>query len=419
MWYSLYNLFLSPLWLLLIVARLFSRGNLRERLGEVDPTRAGADYWIHCASVGELSSIPGLLREIRRREPGSRIVISTMTATGRERASELFPDIYSFLAPVDSPVSVIRVLERVDPRALLVAETELWPVIFGSAHRRGIPVVIVNGRLTARSLRRYLLFRPLFKRALRGVSALFVQTEKDRLAYAKLGVPQEKIKVTGSMKPDFEKPSVTRDIVREEFSIPEEALVVVAGSVRPDEEKDILLASRRVLEGCRSAYLVIAPRHLERARTIGMLAGELGMVVRYRSSGNSRSDEKVLILDSLGELVKLYAAADVSFVGGSLKPYGGHNVLEPAMWGVPVLFGPFTRNCSQEAEELILKDGGIRVTNWEELASRTLALLKDVELRRRMGSSANEIVKDRSGASGVVCEDLFKRGILGGVRDRR
>jgi 3-deoxy-D-manno-octulosonic-acid transferase len=419
LWYALYNLVLSPLWLLLLLARPFSRGDLRERLGDVEPGISRADYWVHCASVGELSSIPGLLREIRKREPGSRLVISTMTATGRARARELFPEIHSFLVPIDSPVSVLRILEKVDPRVLLIAETELWPVLFGSAFRRGIPVVIVNGRLTARSLRRYLLFRPLFARTLRSVVRLFVQTDGDRLAYAKLGVPEDRIRVTGTMKSDFEKPPVTRDSVRGEFSIPKDALLVVAGSVRPDEERDILLAFERVLGGCRTAYFVVAPRHTERARTVGILAGEMGMAVRFRSSGSPHSGEKVLILDSLGELVKLYAAADASFVGGSLKPYGGHNVLEPAMWGVPVIFGPFTKNCGQEAEELLVRDGGIRVANWQELAARILVLLRDKEMRRRMGKSASQIVTDRSGVSRVVYEDLLKEAILGEVHDRR
>jgi 3-deoxy-D-manno-octulosonic-acid transferase len=279
--------------------------------------------------------------------------------------------------------------------------------------KRGVTVVVLNGRLSAGSLRVYLLFRPLFSRVLRGVKRFFVQTESDSAAYQKLGVEEERISVTGTMKSDVSVRYVDKGSLMSDYGVPDEARVLVAGSVRPDEEKGVLEAVASVAEAVPSAYFIVAPRHLQRAPGMAALAGELGLRVRFRSSDSAYSGERLLILDTMGELSAVYGLSHVSFVGGSLKPYGGHNVLEPAMWSVPVLFGKYTGNCSEEAEELVSSRGGMRVADSGDLASAALLLLTDHQLREAMGKNAREVVERRAGVSERVYRELRSCGLLG------
>jgi len=388
-------------------------GEFRERLGEVDSLEAERVYWVHCASVGELSAVSGLLSEIEKKEPRSRIVITVMTTTGKERAAKLFPKVSCYLAPLDSPPFVRAALKRIKPSVLFIVETELWPNLITMTSESGAEVVVVNGRLTAKSLRRYLPFRPLFVNVLRRVRWLFVQTEADRFRFERLGAESSSITVTGTMKSDLSVPLISHHSIREEFSLPREKKILVAGSIRPEEEKDVLMALATVGKRDSSTYFVVAPRHVQRTQNISSLAEDVGMKVRLRSDGDHYSGEDLLLLDTMGELTRVYGAADVSFVGGSLKPYGGHNLLEPAMWGVPVLFGRFTDNCREEAEELLERGGGMRVSAPEDLASKIGLLLGDDVLRDEMGTNAREVVSRRLGVSCQIYANLCDRGIMG------
>lgn len=412
MWCTLYNILLTPAWALLSLVRPFRSSGFRERMGDVDTRVSSGGFWIHCASVGELSAIQGIVAEMKADRPGRQVVISTMTATGKARAEELFPGVYSFVAPLDFPFSVRKTLKRIAPSVLFIAETELWPNLISMSAKRGVTVVVLNGRLSGGSLRVYLLFRPFFSRVLKGVRRFFVQTESDSAAYQKLGVDQDRISVTGTMKSDVKVRSVDRGSLMSDYGIPEEAWILVAGSVRPEEEKAVLEAIVSVAETVPSAYFIVAPRHLQRASGIAALADELGLQVRLRSSGAAYSGEKLLILDTMGELSTVYGLSHVSFVGGSLKPYGGHNVLEPAMWSVPVLFGKYTSNCNEEAEELVSSEGGMRVEDSADLASAALLLLTDHPLRETMGRNACKVVERRAGVSKRVYEELRSFGLL-------
>ncbi|MFQ5906573.1 MAG: 3-deoxy-D-manno-octulosonic acid transferase [bacterium] len=414
MWHEVYNLLTYPVWVVLSTLRPLLNREFRERLGEVGTSEAEIVYWFHCASVGELSAISGLVSEIRKNEPDSLVVVTTMTRTGKERAAELFPEASSYFAPLDSPPFVRAALRRIRPSVLFVVETELWPNLVMLTAGSGCEVVVVNGRLTSKSLGRYLAFRPLFIRALRRVSWFFVQTDDDRMRFERLGAKSRGISVTGMMKSDLSMPSICAHSLREEFSLPDGKKILVAGSIRTEEEKDLLRALARVREKDSSAYLVLAPRHVQRARNIAALAEEMGMKVRFRSDGEHYFDEHLLILDTMGELTRIYGAADVCFVGGSLKPYGGHNLLEAAMWGVPVLFGRFTDNCREEARELLERGGGMRVSASEDLASTIAHLLEDDVLRVEMGVKAREVVLRRLGVSRAIYESLCVKGILGG-----
>lgn len=419
MWHALYNMLLAPVWVGLTLARPLLGKEFRERTGCVNESVARNVRWIHCASVGELSAISGLVHEIRNNEPDSQVVISTVTLTGKRRSAELFPGLETFIAPIDFPLFVLNALDRIAPAVLFVVETELWPNLISLAHRRGVAVVILNGRLSGRSVRRYLLLKTFFSRILRCVDWLFVQTDSDRSAFQELGVPVDRITVTGTMKSDLSFDPEERGALLDAFAIPPTARVLVAGSVRSDEEDEVLKALAAVAVEIPSAYFVIAPRHLERAQYIARRAEEMGMKIRFRSDDCDYAGENLLILDTLGELMRLYGAAQVSFVGGSLRPYGGHNVLEPAMWGVPVLFGKFTSNCAEEAGELVSLGGGLRVGGWKDLAAGVILLLRDEKLRSEMGRNALEVVRIRSGVSARIYETLRLKGYLGNRNDER
>ena len=403
----------------LVLLRPLLSEEFRERLGEVTPPQTAVVYWFHCASVGELSAISGLLSEIKKREPKSGIVISAMTRTGKDRARKLFPGIPSFLAPLDSSLFVKAALNRIRPSVLVIAETEIWPNLIRLAAKSGARVIMINARLSTRSLNRYLLFRPLFVRVLRRVEWLFVQTEADRVGFERLGAENLRMTVAGGMKSDLDMPSAPRDSIKEEFSLPDERKVVVAGSVRPEEEKEIIEALEIVRKTHPSVYFVVAPRHVQRAQSISSLAEERGMRVRLRSDGDCYSGEDMLILDTIGELTRVYGCAHLSFVGGSLKAYGGHNLLEPAMWGSPVLFGRYTDNCDEEARALIRQKGGMRVDGWRDLASKFNLVLGDDGLREEMGRNAKEVVIERSGVSQRIYEDLCQKKILGAGHGKR
>jgi 3-deoxy-D-manno-octulosonic-acid transferase len=413
LWLALYNFLFLPVWIGLSLARPMLRKGFRDRMGLVEEQGPDTVRWIHCASVGELSAVSGLVYEMREKEPDSRVVISTITRTGKRRSEELFPGVYTFIAPIDFCLFVRSALAKIGPQILFVVETELWPNLLSMASQRGVTVVVVNGRLSHRSLRRYLLLRTFFGEILRCVDWFFVQTDADRAAFQRLGVPRDRVSVTGTMKSDLSVAPADGKSVLSSLAIPEKARILVAGSVRREEEDDLLRAFAAVLKSQSSAYFIVAPRHIQRARSIGRRAEKMGFRVRFRSDGGRYAGESILILDTLGELTKVYGAAHVSFVGGSLRPYGGHNVLEPAMWGVPVLFGKFTKNCNEEADELVSLKGGMRVNGWGDLATKILLLLRDEELRARMGRNARSVVETRSGVSAMVYETLRLKGLLG------
>ena len=419
MWNTLYNILLTPVWLALSLATPFLGKEFRERTGHATVEKSNRVLWIHCASVGELSAVSGLVDQIKRNEPNSTVVISTATVTGKRRASELFPGTTTFIAPIDFPLFVLNSLTRIAPEVLFIIETELWPNLISLAHRRGVTVVVLNGRLTARSVRRYLLLKAFFSGVLRCVDWFFVQTDSDRTAFQELGAPMDRISVTGTMKSDLSFVPEERETLLDAFAIPAAARVFVAGSVRSEEEEEVVRALAQVADEIQPVYFVVAPRHLERAQYLARRAEEMGMKVRFRSDGSEYAGENLLVLDTLGELMRLYGVAHASFIGGSLRPYGGHNVLEPAMWGVPVLFGKFTANCAEEAEELVRLGGGLRVSGWSDLANKAAALLRDEELRCEMGRNALKVVRTRSGVSARVYEMLRQKGYLGRSIDER
>jgi len=376
--------------------------NWRERLGILRGVPRGA-VWIHGASVGEVSALAPFLGELVRYTRKEQGIISSMTGTGKRRARSAYRHCaVSF--PMDAAPAVRRALHAADPRVVIIAETELWPAFIMEASRCS-RVAWVNGRISDRSYGRYRLFlRPLLRLLFARFEILCVISPQDAERVVALGAPRSRVFVTGNLKADLVVPG------KPLHGIPR-ARWFVAGSTRPGEEAAALEAfalSRKKIPGMR---LCLAPRHLNRVKEVVQLAEQAGFRVALRSEGRAANAE-VLVLDTHGELLSVYRKAEAAFVGGTLVPVGGHNVLEPAVSGVPVLFGPHTANVREEAEGLEKSGGGFRITGSGSMAAVLLKLMGSRASGRRAGARARAFVKTRQGVARRVAALFAKKGLI-------
>ena len=380
----------APTGALALLARPAWRVGLQERLGRTPAGEPGA-IWIHAASAGEALAASRLIEELRT--AGQSVHASTTTVDGRTMLRRVVPRISCGLAPLDHPWSVDIALARVDPALLVLIETELWPVLISAADRRGTGVVVLSGRLSEGALRRYRRFGTALQPTLRRLRRVGARSEDDAARFVRLGVPPERVVVTGDLKlePRIRPPRPDDDLARMLEGVP----VFVAGSTHPGEETAALAALAFCERAGQQLALVLAPRHTERAVSIEREARRAGRRVRRRSvpgSGVPLASGEVLLLDSMGELAAVYQLASVAFVGGTLAPVGGHNLLEPLEAGCPACFGPCTANV-RAAERLLLESGaGLRVATEEELGRALLDLLglQGIDLRVERGLEALE-----------------------------
>jgi len=418
--YFFYDLLATVLlllgWPFLLYQRLVHPGEWRERLGKGP---CDADWWIHGASLGEVTGIAPLARELKRLRPQAKIVVSTVTVGGKARAREMVKEAYAcFIAPLDLWLCSSRAVRRARPKVLFLMETELWPNLIRFAKRSGAQVILVNGRMSEKGFKRFKRWSAFAQAMLSRVDWFLVQTEKDKGYFAALGVPGDKIEVTGSLKlgmlPKF--PPGLREAFRKEFGWEDSVPVAIAGSTRPGEEEAVLEAWGKVVAKIPKAGLVIAPRHKERFCEVEALIQKAGYRCLKRSQRPAPSpageNKAVWLLDTLGELASVYAVGDCAFVGGSLVPLGGHNPMEPAAHGVPVLFGPSVENAEQVADLLLTSGGGQMVENAEQLAEAMLVLLSDSAKRRERGQAARDVAREASGGMEKTMEFLQAKGIL-------
>jgi 3-deoxy-D-manno-octulosonic-acid transferase len=373
------------------------RLGLAERLG-AHPARARdgeGPVWLHAASAGEVRAAARLARALTAR--GTPIAGSATTAVGRDLWRELRPAAPSGFAPLDHPWSVLRALARVSPRALVLVETELWPVWIALTHARGVPVAIVSARLSARSLPRYRRARALVRRTLARVDAIGARSAEDAERFVALGADPARVSVTGDLKlePEAETPQLAPDLAARLGDVP----LIVAGSTHEGEEQAALAALAAAEAAGLRAALVLAPRRIERAGAVLALAR--GRRVRARSVADSaplRAGE-VLVLDTLGELPGLWARASVAFVGGSLVPgVGGHNLLEPARQGRLVLHGPHVESGREAAELLAACGAAERVADATDLARAVVGALRDPARTATLGAAGRAALEGRRGA---------------------
>jgi 3-deoxy-D-manno-octulosonic-acid transferase len=390
---------------------------LKERLGLWPRTffqRMGSEpiLWLHAASVGEVHSLAAFLPALRRRAPHYQLILSVTSRAGRERAIHLGEDICRvFYLPVDLSFLVKRVLRMVNPKVLLLAETELWPNLILQARRRGAKVALINGRMSARSFSRYRLFRGLMCRVLSSLELLCIQTEEDARRFRALGANPRAMKVLGNIKADLlatRQMRGEREQVRQALGIAPETHLLVAGSTRPGEEEEIATAILGLRTENGSFRAIVAPRHVKRARKVMRLLQGKGLRVKRYSLLESSSTERweVLLVDTLGQLMRLYAAADVAFVGGSLLPYGGHNPLEPASYAIPVFFGPHMEHCRRSAHSLLRAGGAIQVEDGMQLKEMASRLFVSGEERHRRGQAALQVVREGGGISERMAQAL-------------
>lgn len=380
---------------------------LRERFGW-GPYAAGAPgIWLHAVSLGEVGAAAVLVRALRTRHPDIPLVLSTATLTGRMRAQALFAgEIDIRYLPYDTPRSVARFLARIRPRLALIMETELWPSLLEECRRRGIPVVFASARLTQRSVSRYRRLGTLISGALAGNTLVAAQTAQDAERFIAIGAERGRTRVIGNLKFDMQLGGAILDEGRElraRYLGPRP--VWVAGSTHGGEEELLLDAHAALSAEIGDALLVLVPRHPQRFDGVAGLLARRGMRFERRSLAAAvRPDSQVLLLDSVGELAAMYAAADAAFVGGSLVPVGGHNLLEPAALGIPVITGPYNANGGDVARLLMQAGGAVQVADAAALGAELRRLFADPDLRRRAGARGREFVEAHRGSVGRLLE---------------
>ncbi|MEM9383561.1 MAG: lipid IV(A) 3-deoxy-D-manno-octulosonic acid transferase [Pseudomonadota bacterium] len=410
--YLLLSYALLPVLLAVVGWRVLTRPPYRERVferfGWGRREEGDAVLWVHAVSVGEAQAALPLIRALRAKSPDACVVITTTTPTGAAHVARLYGDSATHrYVPYDLRDAVSRFLDRVRPSVLVVVETELWPHMLQGCRRRRIPVVFANARLTDRSLRRYRRFGALFRDALRDV-VVAAQSEADAQRFRALAPPSAQVQAVGNLKFDIAlDPKTLRAGRVWRARQGERDAVLVAGSTHEGEEQAVMDALRVLQEAGTNCLAVIVPRHPERFEAVAKAIHGQGFPLRRRSELGfemSVDDAQVLLVDVMGELLSFYAAADIAFVGGSLVPVGGHNLLEPAALGLPTLTGPHHHNAPEVAAALA-EAGALRyVEDGRAIAGAVAELLADPPLASQMGEAGRQTVAANRGAVAAVVE---------------
>ena len=424
--YFFYSFFLGLALLIsapFLLAQRKHRAGFAERLGRVPERIKGnpgnPNIWVHAVSVGEVLAIAPLVEELRRRLPASRIFVSTTTATGQALARQRFGEKNVFYFPFDLPLCILPYLRDINPALVVTAETEFWPNLLRFAKRVGARLAVVNARISDRSLAGYRRWRPLLRRPLARVDLFLAQTPEDAKRLAMIGATPEKIQTTGNLKFDVTVPAelpIVHDL-RQAFARGRAKSVLVCGSTvaspagEASEEQLLLAAFSRVLQADSSAVLLLAPRKPERFEQIAALIESRGLPLwrRSRLAGNEAIAGGVVLLDTIGELASLYRLGTLAFIGGSLVPAGGHNILEPAQAGIPVLVGPHTENFRDIVQIFREAEGMVVVPpQAEQIAETFLELLGDKEKHAGLAARARQAFESQAGATEKTAYALMR-----------
>jgi len=389
---------------ILKIRQLFTgknRPRFRDRMGFGLPDLPQDGDWIQAVSVGEVELARRLVAEFDRLTPGLPLFLTATTATGLDLARRTLGDrLPVFPCPVDLPGPVKRVLEAAQPRFVVLVETELWPEMLHQAGQRGIPVAVVNARLSERSFAGYRRVAAPLRSLLAPLTLVLARTNTDGERFAGLGVPANRISVTGNIKYDLEpdeRPLEWAEAVRVAAA---GRSIVVAGSTMEGEEAQVLDAVAEIDAENAPPFLILAPRHPERFDAVARLLSERGIVFSRRNGDEAiQTGADVFLLDTIGELSRAYRLAHVAFIGGSLAPTGGHNPLEAAVWGVPVLSGPHVHNFREVYDEMTAAGGARLVADVAELKVAAAVWLDDEKLARAAGGAGREVVETNSGAT--------------------
>ncbi len=392
------------------------RAFVSERLGI--SRGAAADIWVHAVSVGEVLACLPFLKKLKQEFPGHRIVLSTTTYTGQKIARQRFPAADSIMyMPWDTGICVNRVVRSLRPRIFITVETELWPVLFNSLKSAGCRVVILNGRISPKSFRGYEKIRFFMKRVFSDVDFLYMQGKGDAERVIRIGAGREKVGVMGNFKFDAEFSASSAPAWLEKVS----GRILLAASTHKGEEEILLDAYELVRGKIQDARLILAPRHPERFGEAADIIGKRGLDFIRRSeikqpSGGGPEHQTagvlpdIILLDTMGELSGVFSRASVAFIGGSLVPLGGHNIMEPAYWAKPVIFGPHMDNFPV-AREFLKRSAAVQVTNATGIAETVIELMEDSRKAEDMGREARSIIDENRGAVKKAVE--LVRGFIG------
>jgi 3-deoxy-D-manno-octulosonic-acid transferase len=417
--YLLYSFALSlvlvvslPYWLYQALRHGKYRRGLAERMGKV-PARLGSFegariVWIHAVSVGEVLAVSGLVAQLRRAFPEHRVLISTTTDTGQDLARKRFGEENVFYFPIDFAAAIRPYLETLRPELVILAETEFWPNFLRMVAESGARLAVVNARISDRSWPRYRRFRWALRRMLSHVDLFLAQTHQDGERLKSIGAEPRRVQVTGNQKFDVAVPGASPIVesLRRSFLSEGASPILVCGSTVDDEEAPLLKAFENILVSHPRAAMVLAPRHPERFDSVAKLLERMSIPSYRRSvwAGESLAG-RVLLVDTIGELASLYALADVAFVGGSLVPRGGHNIIEPAQHGVAIVTGNHTENF-RDIVGLFQSRDAVRIVGVSELPLTLMYLLDNDEERRALGRRAKETILSQVGATSRTLEAL-------------
>jgi 3-deoxy-D-manno-octulosonic-acid transferase len=403
----------APWWLGRMLTSNRYREGFAQRLGAVPPAlrhtgASGKIIWLHAVSVGELFAAARLVQELRESLPDWTVVISTTTATGQKIARERFGTDAVFYLPLDFAFAVRPYLRALQPRLLILMESELWPRLLVECERAAIPVAVVNARISDRSFPRYLRLRALWRPLLRKVHLFLAQGEETAERLRQIGVPAERVQVSGNLKYDLLAPPPNAVAARLEFLLRDRKLIV-AGSTLSGEERMLLAAWTEIVQAKPETVLVLAPRHPQRFPEVAelLLAGDFDWLrassQEFRHERGTLPGGAILLLDTLGDLASVYELASVAFIGGSLVPSGGHNPLEAARFGVPVLMGPSCQNF-REIVDGMKAASAMRIAQENNLTQDLLSLLED---DHGMGQRGRAFFRSNAGATARTLEALL------------
>jgi 3-deoxy-D-manno-octulosonic-acid transferase len=404
-----------PYWLFQMARRGKYRQGFSQRMGNVPSHLVGPStqptIWVHAVSVGEVLAVSGLVSELRRRWPEWRIVISTTTDTGQNLARERFGDQSVFYFPLDLGFAISPYLQAVHPQLVIIAETEFWPNFLRLARKAGARIAVVNARISDRSLPGYHRLRFWLPKILENIDLFLAQTWEDRKRLIAIGSREERVEVSGNLKFDITPPPPP-DVVaslRASFAEADAGPILVCGSTVDEEEERMLLqAFQNLLPTHPRAVMILAPRHPERFAIVAALLESLGIRFWKRSLWSGEPIVGgVLLLDSIGELAAIYALADIAFVGGSLVPKGGHNIIEPARHGVAIVVGNFTDNF-RDVIWLFQSHQAVRQVGPAELPLVFMELIADDAARKALGQNALETLHSQTGATGKTVAAIEK-----------
>jgi len=404
-----------PYWIFQMLRHGKYRHGFMQRLGRVPPRLAELSpqsiIWLHAVSVGEVLAISGLVDQMRLRWPNSRLVVSTTTDTGQKLARARFGEQDVFYFPLDLGFAIQPFLEALRPKLVVIAETEFWPNFLRLAKRSGARIAVVNARISDRSWPGYKRLRWWLPRVIANVDLFLAQTWEDQKRLVDIGAVPERVQVTGNLKFDIEVPAPP-DVVaslRNNFQQSEAGPILVCGSTVDEEEERMLLRAFQNIQASHPrAVMILAPRHPERFPVVAELLESLGIHFWRRSLWNGESIAGgVILLDTIGELASIYGLADIAFVGGSLVPKGGHNIIEPARHGVAIVVGNHTENF-RDIIWLFQTHNAVRIVGPAELPLVLMDLISNEAERKALGQRAAETLREQAGATAKTLATLEK-----------